>query len=863
MRKKEAQRPGHETGRTIKRIVKKHKDFNLNDRYLKVKELGKGAFGVVYSAFDQETSKTVAIKCLIDNGAIEDFQEELMLLKRLKHPSIVPYLDSFIDSKKALRIVMEYAENGSLLDIIKTYGPLNEMITTIYLSEVLEGLEYLHNQSIIHRDIKAANILMQGDRAKLADFGLAIDLDKYGHTLREAAGSPYWMAPEVINGDPTDTKCDIWSIGATTIELLTGKPPFWDLPPMPAMFQIAGPRNIPIPQQFSPQCKEFLSLCLNKNPKLRPDARQLLEHPWLEKARNLRKSLSQTQTKNEKGKGKGKEKPKYDVGSLTLRLGGDQFWDDDSVINKIAPETMCTMFNDDNTFEKGAIEIMRNIDSIKRLPELIQGICGARNIIDKLDNPKFRRQTLNFIQCISPYSNSVATTLLLHSIPQALLFDIEKREDIDVIHQQITALSLLFGSQTGAKFCCYSGLVNKLDQLMSIPLLSVFVPHIILMILEAKLPANVSSILIAKKALISKYVKLAFKAALHYNKYQSMITDKFESMSSLLKSNDDDKICKHLISDNLLNISKNMLDDSLAILLRLSSLSPQSQYYLAEEFDPICYIINNVEKFPALSQKNFTTILHIFNNVSFNLVAREKIKCESVLSSLINRITGSYDDDSACVLQIVSNMIKHVPELIECACDRGLCNALEKSRNLVESTVRIRDLLCEIPTISPFCAWKLKETNLYEILIELLELPIWNRKAIHALSCWTRFDSRYIAKHLLKNAKFIQDFLVSELRSTTIRPDSFIDLSIMMQYCTEVGHLLYSDEILNGVMKCLSRVGPYGQIQFFEFLIQLILQSPRPDKIAASLLQEMIPYTQSPVLQVQKAALRIRVLSRC
>ena len=864
MKKKGAHKHEHENKSTVKRIVRHQKTVALNGRYLKKEELGKGAFGVVFSAFDQDTSKTVAIKCLIDNSAIEDFQSELSLLKRLKHPSIVPYLDSFVDSKKALYIVMEFAENGSLLDIVKNYGPLNEMITTIYLSQVLEGLQYLHNQSIIHRDIKAANILMKGDGAKLADFGLAIDLDKYGHTLREAAGSPYWMAPEVINGDPIDCKSDIWSIGVTTVELLTGRPPLWDLPPMPAMFQIAGPRDIPLPKQISPQCKDFLTLCLNKNSKLRPDAKQLLEHPWLSKALEVRKHLKASVSQK-----KGTEK--MDMGSLTMRLGGSAFWDDPGIKNApIPPDEMCFMLNDDKKFEEAALLIMNAIPSTKRLPHLIQDICGARNIIDKMKEKCFKVETLNFLQQVVPYAENIATTLLLHSIPQNLLLNNDVNEDQNIIlHQKLTALSIIFSSSKGPKFCCYSGLVNKIDYLCSSPMISIYVPRLILNIFNSNFSGDIISILLANKNSIKRYVTLTFKACLHIEEYKKMLETNFNKISESIDPSVSDRLDKFkgpMISNQLLDIPKTMIEDCLSLLLRISMLSPQSQLYLAEEFSPLCYIIINKAKFTSLTDKNYSTLLHILNNVTSNLVAREKINCESLLSILINNITGSEEDDSACMMQIVSNMIHHIPELIESACDHGLCLALERSRNLVEATVRIRDMICEIPTISSFCVWKLKETQLYEILIEMLELPIWNRKAVKALSYWIQYDSRYISKHLMKAKDDIEAFIITELRAIDanhLHPECFVDIARMMQYCPEIGHSLYSQEILEGCLKCLSLVGPFGQIQMFEFLIQLILQSPNPNQIAASIIQQMIPYSQSSIIQVQKSALRIRVLSRC
>ncbi|KAH0794816.1 STE family protein kinase [Histomonas meleagridis] len=298
---------------TIRKRVPKKKGIDLSQRYIKQSKLGQGAFGLVYSAFDQETSKIVAIKCLTNKDSIDSFKDELDLLKRLHHSAIVPYLDSFLDSKGSLQIVMEYAEGGSLLDIIHKYGTLNEQVAAIYVSQILKGLVYLHKQNVIHRDIKAANVLFQGGIAKLADFGLALDLNDYGHTLRECAGSPYWMAPEVINNDPVNQKSDIWSVGATTYELLKGYPPFFEMAPVPAMFQIAGPRPMPIPHDISELCYDFLSQCFQKDPKLRPEAITLLKHPWIQQSLQYVEQIEGSFTNKNK-------KQSQDFKKLSLRL---------------------------------------------------------------------------------------------------------------------------------------------------------------------------------------------------------------------------------------------------------------------------------------------------------------------------------------------------------------------------------------------------------------------------------------------------------------------------------------------------------------------------------------------------------------
>ncbi|THC87729.1 hypothetical protein EYZ11_012827 [Aspergillus tanneri] len=152
------------------------------------------------------------------------------------------------------------------------------------MSQVLHGLLYLHEQGVIHRDIKGANILTtkQG-LVKLADFGVASRTT--GLSESSVVGTPYWMAPEVIELSGATTASDIWSLGCTVIELLEGKPPYYNLQPMPALFRIVNDDHPPLPQGASPAVKDFLMQCFQKDPNLRVSARKLLKHPWIVNAR--------------------------------------------------------------------------------------------------------------------------------------------------------------------------------------------------------------------------------------------------------------------------------------------------------------------------------------------------------------------------------------------------------------------------------------------------------------------------------------------------------------------------------------------------------------------------------------------------
>ncbi|KAE9605224.1 putative protein kinase STE-STE-Pl family [Lupinus albus] len=179
------------------------KSKTLDNKYMLGDEIGKGAYARVYKALDLENGDFVAIKQVsLENIAQEDLSvimQEIDLLKNLNHKNIVKYLGSS-KTNAHLHIVLEYMENGSLADIIKPnkFGPFPESLVALYIAQVLEGLVYLHEQGVIHRDIKGANILTTKEGlVKLADFGVAIKLTDADLNTNSVVGTPYWMAPEV------------------------------------------------------------------------------------------------------------------------------------------------------------------------------------------------------------------------------------------------------------------------------------------------------------------------------------------------------------------------------------------------------------------------------------------------------------------------------------------------------------------------------------------------------------------------------------------------------------------------------------------------------------------------------------------
>ncbi|MED6184939.1 hypothetical protein PIB30_052265 [Stylosanthes scabra] len=249
--------------------------------------LGKGSFGTVYEGFtDDGFFFAVKEASLLDEGSnqgkqsIFQLRQEISLLSRFRHENIVRYFGTQED-QSSLYIFLELVPKGSLLSLYQKYS-LNDSHVSAYTWQILHGLKYLHDQNVVHRDIKCANILVDvNGSVKLADFGLAKATKL--NDVKSSKGSPYWMAPEVVNlrNDGYGLAADIWSLGCTVLEMLIGKPPYSDLEGMQALFRIGRGEPPPIPETLSKDARDFILECLQVNPSKRPTAAQLLEHPFL------------------------------------------------------------------------------------------------------------------------------------------------------------------------------------------------------------------------------------------------------------------------------------------------------------------------------------------------------------------------------------------------------------------------------------------------------------------------------------------------------------------------------------------------------------------------------------------------------
>ncbi|KAI3774518.1 hypothetical protein L1987_49076 [Smallanthus sonchifolius] len=248
--------------------------------------LGRGSYGTVYEGYT-EHGLFFAVKevSLLDEGSqgkqsIDQLEQEISLLSQFHHENIVRYLGTDTGDGK-LYIFLEFVTKGSLANLYQKYR-LGDSQVSAYTRQILGGLNYLHERNVVHRDIKCANILVHASGSvKLADFGLAKATKL--NDIKSCKGTPYWMAPEVVNGKSNGygLAADIWSLGCTVLEMLTSKIPYSHMEGMQALFRIGRGELPSIPETLSLEAQDFILKCLQVNQNDRPTAAQLLMHPFV------------------------------------------------------------------------------------------------------------------------------------------------------------------------------------------------------------------------------------------------------------------------------------------------------------------------------------------------------------------------------------------------------------------------------------------------------------------------------------------------------------------------------------------------------------------------------------------------------
>ncbi|KAL7937668.1 PAK kinase [Trichoderma chlorosporum] len=288
----------------LKEAVSKE-DPNLS--YSKQKKIGQGASGSVYVAKIKDTAVGVAREFLRQQGpraqvAIKQMDlahqprkelivNEIMVMKDNRHKNIVNFLDAFLRNNNAeLWVVMEFMEGGALTDVIDNNPSISEEQIATICHETCRGLQHLHAQSIIHRDIKSDNVLLDArGNVKITDFGFCAKLTEAKSKRATMVGTPYWMAPEVVKQKEYGPKVDIWSLGIMAIEMIESEPPYLNEEPLKALYLIAtnGTPRLKKPEKLSKELKAFLSVCLCVDVKSRASADELLAHDFLQHGSGL------------------------------------------------------------------------------------------------------------------------------------------------------------------------------------------------------------------------------------------------------------------------------------------------------------------------------------------------------------------------------------------------------------------------------------------------------------------------------------------------------------------------------------------------------------------------------------------------
>ncbi|EAY18256.1 CAMK family protein kinase [Trichomonas vaginalis G3] len=249
-------------------------------RYKRIQQIGKGSYGKVYLMKDNKNGDYVVVKTIkikgSDDSSRKTAQKEATLLSNLRHPNIIAYIDSFYTPQGDFSIVLEYADGKDLQKYLESHEEIKEKKVLQIFTQIILGLEYIHSQNILHRDIKTANVfLFKRGLVKLGDFGISREVteDSFAQTM---IGTPYFMCPELLRGDPYSFPADIWAAGCVLFELLTHKHAFTGKSREELFTNIKSGNMSMMPSGYSKELIELLMSMLQQDPNDRPTCKEIL-----------------------------------------------------------------------------------------------------------------------------------------------------------------------------------------------------------------------------------------------------------------------------------------------------------------------------------------------------------------------------------------------------------------------------------------------------------------------------------------------------------------------------------------------------------------------------------------------------------
>ncbi|KZW00471.1 Pkinase-domain-containing protein, partial [Exidia glandulosa HHB12029] len=267
-------------------------------RWIKGDLIGKGTYGKVFLALNANTGEMIAVKQVELPKTVSDkadarqtivvdaIKSESTTLRDLDHPNVVQYL-GFEETTDYFNLFLEYVPGGSIGGILRKHGKFDEEVAKCFTLQMLSGLEYLHSRGIWHRDLKGDNILVDPSGVcKISDFGISKrteDVERFDPSATNMQGSIFWMAPEVLSnaGMGYNAKIDIWSLGCVYVEMMTGRRPWENENFVAVMYKLSTTKEAPPIPQLSDIGQEFVSMCFEKDPNMRPTAAVLRKHAYL------------------------------------------------------------------------------------------------------------------------------------------------------------------------------------------------------------------------------------------------------------------------------------------------------------------------------------------------------------------------------------------------------------------------------------------------------------------------------------------------------------------------------------------------------------------------------------------------------